>query len=45
MAGKLESTPGEEMAAIAWSYAACVHLGLEPTVVFHSDGYKGGSES
>lgn len=35
----------EEMMAIAWSYAALVHLGLEPSVVFHPEGYKGGSES
>ena len=32
---------GNEMAAIAWSYAACVHLGLPLTVLFHDDGYKG----
>ncbi len=32
----------EEMMAIAWSYAACVHLGLDPSFVFHDDGYKGG---
>lgn len=36
---------GEEMMAIAWSYAALVYLKLEPSVVFHSDGYRGGSES
>jgi hypothetical protein len=35
----------EEMMAIAWSYAALVHLNLEPAVVFHPDGYRGGSES
>lgn len=35
----------EEMAAIAWSYAASVYLQLEPSVVFHPAGYKGGSES
>jgi hypothetical protein len=35
----------EEMMAIAWSYAALVHLGLEPSVVFHEGGYRGGSES
>jgi hypothetical protein len=33
----------EEMMAIAWSYAALIHLGLEPSVVFHEDGYRGGS--
>jgi hypothetical protein len=35
----------EEMAAIAWSYAALLHLGLEPEVVFHPQGYKGGAQS
>lgn len=32
----------EEMMAIAWSYAACIHLGLDPYFVFHDHGYKGG---
>lgn len=32
----------EEMMAIAWSYAACVHLELDPYFVFHDKGYKGG---
>lgn len=36
---------GEELMAIAWSYAALVHLGLKPSVVFHPDGYRGGSAS
>jgi hypothetical protein len=31
-----------ELMAIAWSYAACVHLELDPHVVFHEAGYKGG---
>jgi len=30
-----------ELLAIAWSYAACLHLGLPPAVVFHDDGYGG----
>lgn len=34
-----------EMEAIAWSYAACVHLQIDPRVVFHEHGYKGNSES
>ncbi|HLM01763.1 MAG TPA: hypothetical protein VK400_11965 [Pyrinomonadaceae bacterium] len=34
-----------EVAAIAWSYAAALHLGLDPRVVFHAGGYKGKSES
>jgi hypothetical protein len=35
---------GEEMMAIAWSYAACVHLNIDPAVVFHPAGYKGSSD-
>ena len=34
---------GEEMAAIAWSYAAALHLELDPSVVFHPAGYRGGA--
>lgn len=34
---------GMEMAAIAWSYAAALHLGIPPEVVFHKDGYRGGA--
>lgn len=30
-----------ELGAIAWSYAALIHLNLEPRVVFHENGYKG----
>jgi len=33
--------PGEEMAALAWSYAASVEIGLDPRILFH-DGYRGG---
>jgi len=36
---------GEEMMAIAWSYAAVLHLGLDPAVVFHSGGYQSGGSS
>jgi hypothetical protein len=36
---------GFEMMALAWSYAACLHIGMEPSVVFHGGGYKGGSDS
>lgn len=32
----------EEMMAIAWSYAACIHLKINPNFVFHDNGYKGG---
>jgi hypothetical protein len=33
----------EEMMAIAWSYAAAIHLQLDPAIVFHAAGYRGGS--
>lgn len=33
-----------ESQAIAWSYAASLHLGLDPKIVFHEGGYKGQSE-
>lgn len=36
---------GEEMAAIAWSYAAARHLELDPAVLFHADGYRGGGDA
>lgn len=32
---------GDEIAAQTWSYAAAVHLGLAPEIVFHAAGYKG----
>ena len=35
----------EELMAIAWSYAALVHLKLEPAIVFHGGGYRGWSEA
>jgi hypothetical protein len=41
----LGGDPAEEMMAIAWSYAASVHLGLPPEVVFHEAGYRGGAAS
>jgi hypothetical protein len=34
-----------EVQAMAWSYAAALHLGLDPSVVFHADGYHGQSRS
>jgi hypothetical protein len=42
---KREMREAEEMMAIAWSYAACVHLGIDASFVFHDDGYKGGGSS
>lgn len=34
-----------EMAVIAWTYAACLEIGIDPKVVFHPDGYKGDGEN
>jgi hypothetical protein len=39
------SDGGYEMGAIAWSWAALCELGLEPAVVFHSRGYRGGASA
>jgi hypothetical protein len=35
--------PGEEMAAIAWSWAAAMEIGLAPHILFHEGGYRGAS--
>ncbi len=35
----------EEMMAIAWSYAACIYLQIDPGFVFHQDGYRGNSSN
>ena len=43
--GNLGVGGGEEMAAIAWSYAAALHIGIDPTIVFHPHGYRSGSDS
>src|SRR5579883_3111176 len=49
LSGKLleagENAELVEVAAMAWSYAACVHLGIDPAVVFHPAGYKGKSQA
>ncbi len=39
------SQGGEEMAAIAWSWAALKHLEISPEIVFHPKGYKEDSET
>jgi len=36
---------GEEMMAIAWSYAAALYIGIDPSLVFHEGGYKGGGST
>jgi hypothetical protein len=40
----VDTGPGEEMAAIAWSYAAALHIGIDLAIVFHPEGYKGDSK-
>ncbi len=40
--GDVGSDPAEEMMAIGWSYAAAVHLKIDPAIVFHAGGYRGG---
>jgi len=45
LCGNTGADAGEEMMAIAWSYAAAVHLGLDLHVVFHPQGYRGGSRA
>ena len=42
---EVRSDPAEEMSAIGWSYAAALAMDLDPAVVFHEAGYRGGSES
>jgi hypothetical protein len=37
-----QNREAEEMMAIAWSYAACIHLNIDPLFVFHDNGYQGG---
>jgi hypothetical protein len=44
-APQLLPTPADEMTSIAWSYAALRHLALDPAIVFHDAGYKGGASS
>ncbi|CAN5503026.1 hypothetical protein BH10PSE14_BH10PSE14_31880 [soil metagenome] len=38
----VSSDPAEEMATIAWSYAAALAAGIDPRLVFHDQGYRGG---
>ena len=44
IAGRKDA-PAEEMMAIAWSYAACIHLDIDPAFVFHPHGYKEGAQA
>lgn len=40
-----QNREAEEMMAIAWSYAACIHLEIDSSFVFHDYGYKGGGSN
>jgi hypothetical protein len=44
-AGPVQGDGGEEMAAIAWSYAAALAIGLPVEALFHPDGYRGGAQA
>lgn len=37
--------PGEEMAALAWSFAAATRMGLDASVPFHEGGYRSGGKT
>lgn len=41
---KRKNREGEEVMAIAWSFAACIHLSIDPHFVFHEQGYRGGRD-
>src|SRR5947209_15422715 len=40
---RLDPNGGEEMATLAWSYAAALHLGVPITVLFHEEQHNGNS--
>ena len=40
---KRKDREAEEIMAIAWSYAACIHLDIDPYFVFHDEGYRDGN--
>jgi hypothetical protein len=42
---EFDSNGGDEMAAIGWSYAAALAAGINPAVVFHEGGYRGGADA
>jgi len=43
--GEAGDNAGYAMGAIAWSYAAALHIGLDPAIVFHAAGYRGSSQA
>lgn len=36
----VDADPGQEMASIAWSYAAALEIGIDPAIIFHEGGYR-----
>ena len=42
---KFKPSKGEELSALAWSYAATVHLGLSSELVFYPGSYYGWATS
>ena len=43
LSGDIDGMPDLEWAAIPWSYAAAVEIGIDPALVFHGGGYRGHS--
>jgi hypothetical protein len=43
MSGDIDDMPDLEWAAIPWSYAAALEIGIDPALVFHGGGYRGHS--
>jgi hypothetical protein len=41
----LKPRGGDEIAAIAWSYAAARRLEIDPAIVFHEAGYRGSASA
>lgn len=41
----VDDDPGNEMGAIAWSWAALLQIGLAPEILFHPEGYRGGAQA
>jgi hypothetical protein len=44
-AARLNPTGGQELSALAWSYAAAMHLGLDAGVVFYPESYHDTGDS
>jgi hypothetical protein len=43
LSGDIDDMPDLEWAAIPWSYAAALEIGVDPALVFHGGGYRGHS--